>query len=147
MTLWPLLVYAVAVVLLVAAMVGVSYLLGERHKDRETDIPYESGVKSTGTANLRLTTRFYLVALLFVLFDLEAVFIFAWAIAVEPAGWQGYAAMLVFVALLTVGLIYEWRQGALDWGVTFRARLRAQAARVSSQNKESADAVVAQREE
>ena len=82
---------------------------------------------------MRLSTKFYLVALLFVLFDLEAVFIFAWAIAVPELGWSGYYGLLVFVALLVVGLIYEWRQGALDWGHTLKATLRAKAARLSSQ--------------
>ena len=82
---------------------------------------------------MRLSTKFYLVALIFVLFDLEAVFIFAWAIAVPELGWTGYYGMLVFVGLLVVGLVYEWRQGALDWGRSLQATLRAKAARLSSQ--------------
>ena len=133
MTLWPLAVYFGIVLFLVVSIIAVSYVLGERHQDRATGEPYESGIVSTGSARVRLSTKFYLVGLLFVLFDLEAVFIFAWAIAVTEVGWPGYIGLLVFVALLVVGLIYEWRQGALDWGRTLRATLRARAARLSSQ--------------
>ena len=133
MTLWPLAAYVGFVLILVAGVLIVSYLLGERHQDRATGEPYESGIVSTGSARVRLSTKFYLVALLFVLFDLEAVFIFAWAVAVTEVGWAGYYGLLVFVALLVVGLIYEWRQGALDWGRTLKAALRARAAKLSSQ--------------
>ncbi len=133
MILWPLLVYVGFVLFLVASVVVLSAVLGERHQDRATGEPYESGILSTGSARVRLSTKFYLVALLFVLFDLEAVFIFAWAIAVPELGWVGYYGLLVFVGLLVVGLVYEWRQGALDWGRTPKADLRARAARLSSQ--------------
>jgi len=133
MTLWPLAAYVGFVLILVAGVLIVSYLLGERHQDRATGEPYESGIVSTGSARVRLSTKFYLVALLFVLFDLEAVFIFAWAVAVTEVGWAGYYGLLVFAALLVVGLIYEWRQGALDWGRTLKAALRARAAKLSSQ--------------
>ncbi len=133
MTLWPLALYVGFVLFLVAAVVMLSAVLGERHKDRATGEPYESGILSTGSARVRLSTKFYLVAILFVLFDLEAVFIFAWAIAVPELGWEGYYGLLVFVGLLVVGLVYEWRQGGLDWGRTLKATLRARAARLSSQ--------------
>ncbi len=132
MTLWPLAVYAGAVLLMVGALLVVSYLLGERHKGRAMGEPYESGIVSTGSARLRVSTKFYLVALLFVLFDLEAVFVFAWAIAATEVGWSGYWGLLVFVGLLVVGLVYEWRQGALDWGKSPAAIARARAARLSS---------------
>ena len=133
MTLWPLAAYIGFVVILVGGVVVLSHFLGERHQGRATGEPYESGIVSTGSARVRLSTRFYLVALLFVLFDLEAVFIFAWAIAVPELGWAGYYGLLVFVALLVVGLVYEWRQGALDWGRSPKATQRARAARLSSQ--------------
>ncbi len=133
MNLWPLAAYVGFVLFLVASVIVVSYLLGERHQGRATGEPYESGIVSTGSARVRLSSKFYLVAILFVLFDLEAVFIFAWAIAVPELGWGGYYGLLVFVALLVVGLVYEWRQGALDWGRTLKATLRARAARLSSQ--------------
>ncbi|MBD3381939.1 MAG: NADH-quinone oxidoreductase subunit A [candidate division Zixibacteria bacterium] len=96
-------------------MYGLSYLLGERHRDRETDLPYESGIKTTGSARIRFSAKFYLVAMLFVIFDLEVVFIFAWAIGARELGWPGYWGLIMFIAILVVGLIYEWRMGAIDW--------------------------------
>jgi NADH-quinone oxidoreductase subunit A len=113
--LWPLAVYFAAVVVLVAGMIGLSYVLGEHHKDRATGEPYESGIVSTGSARVRLSAKFFLVAMFFVVFDLEAVFIFAWAIAGRELGWPGYWSLLVFVLLLAAALVYLWRVGALDW--------------------------------
>jgi len=98
-------------------MLGLSSLLGQRHQDRETGVPYEAGVAPTGSARLRFAARFYLVAIFFVLFDLEAVFIFAWAIAARSLGWSGYLGVLIFIGVLVATLLYEWRLGALDeWG-------------------------------
>ncbi|MBP1649665.1 MAG: NADH:ubiquinone oxidoreductase subunit [Bacteroidetes bacterium] len=111
----PLLFYTVGVLLIVGAMYGLSYIIGERHKGLATGVPYESGIKVTGSARVRFPSRFYLVAMLFVLFDLEVVFIFAWAVAARESGWPGYWVLLGFVAILVVGLVYEWRMGALDW--------------------------------
>jgi NADH-quinone oxidoreductase subunit A len=111
----PLLFYTVGVFLIVGAMYGLSFIIGERHKDLATGAPYESGIKVTGSARTRFPARFYLVAMLFVLFDLEVVFIFAWAVAARESGWMGYWVLLGFVVILVVGLIYEWRMGALDW--------------------------------
>jgi NADH-quinone oxidoreductase subunit A len=119
---WPLGVYFACVVAVVAVMVGASYLLGQRHQDRATGEPYESGIVSEGTARLRLTAQFYLMAMLFVIFDLEAVFIFAWAVAVRELGWTGYIVISVFIALLLVALLYLWRVGALSWGPAGRAQ-------------------------
>ena len=116
--LWPLVVYFAAVLVVVAGMLGLSYVLGQRHADRATGEPYESGIVSTGSARLRLYARFYLVAVFFVIFDLEAVFLFAWAIALREVGWAGYAEILVFTGVLVAALIYLWRLGALDWGPT-----------------------------
>ncbi len=111
----PLLFYTVGVLLIVGAMYGLSFVIGEHHKDLATGAPYESGIKVTGSARVRFPARFYLVAMLFVLFDLEVVFIFAWAIAARESGWPGYWVLLGFVVILVAGLIYEWRMGALDW--------------------------------
>jgi len=113
--LWPLALYATLVVVVVSAMLGLSYVLGERHKDRATDDPYESGVVSTGSARVKLSVKYYLVAVFFVIFDLEAAFIFAWAVAFRTLGWAGYAEIIVFIIVLLVGLIYIWRNGAFDW--------------------------------
>src|SRR6266511_244984 len=119
-TLWPLAVYFTAVILLVAGMLALSYLLGQRHYERATGEPYESGVVSTGSARLRFSAKFYLIAMLFVIFDLEAVFIFAWAVAFRELGWVGYLAALFFIGVLLASLIYEWRIGALEWRVERR---------------------------
>ena len=113
--LWPLAVYAAAVLLLVSGMIGLSYLLGERHREPATGDPYESGILSTGSAEVRLSVSFYLVAMFFVIFDVEAVYLFAWAVAARELGWSGYAEVLVFTALLIAALAYLWRLGALDW--------------------------------
>jgi NADH-quinone oxidoreductase subunit A len=101
---------------MVAGMLALSYLLGQRHRERATGEPYESGIVSTGSARLRFSAKFYLIAMLFVIFDLEAVFIFAWAVAFRELGWAGYLGALVFIGVLVAALIYEWRVGALDWG-------------------------------
>ena len=115
MDLWPLAVYLGIVVALVVAMLGLSYVLGQRHRDRATDSPYESGIVSEGSARVRLPAKFYLLAMFFVIFDLEAVFLFAWAVAVREAGWLGYAEVLLFVMVLLATLAYLWRVGGLDW--------------------------------
>jgi len=114
--LWPLLLYFGAVIVVVGGMLGLSYILGQRHQDQATGEPYESGIISTGSARLRLSAKFYLVAMLFVIFDLEVVFIVAWAIAFRQVGWAGYIGAVVFIGILMAALIYEWRLGALDWG-------------------------------
>ena len=115
-SIWPLVVYTGAVIVLVAGMMGVSYVLGQRHQERETGDPYEGGIVSTGSARVRLSVKFYLVAMFFVIFDLEAVFLFAWAVAARELGWAGYIEALVFVGILVAALVYLWRSGALDWG-------------------------------
>ena len=115
MDLWPLAVYAAIVGMLVVAMLGLSYVLGQRHQDRATGSPYESGILSQGSARVRYPVQFYLIAMFFVIFDLEAVFIFAWAIAVRETGWRGYAEVLLFIIVLLATLAYLWRVGALDW--------------------------------
>ncbi len=117
---WPLLVYAVVVFVLVAAILGLSYILGQRHRERATGEPYESGIVSTGSARLRMDVRFYLVAVFFVVFDLEAAFLFVWAVALRDIGWPGYVEGLIFIAILFAALVYLWRLGALDWGTNRR---------------------------
>ncbi len=120
--LWPLAVYFFAVVALVAVMITLSYFLGERHREKQTAEPYESGIVSTGTARVRFDVKFYLIAMFFVIFDLEAVFVFAWAVSVRQSGWTGYVEMLVFIGILASALIYLWRIGALEWGSFIKSR-------------------------
>ena len=115
MNLWPLAVYVAIVGVLVVAMLSLSFVLGQRHQDRATGSPYESGILSEGSARVRFSAKFYLVAMFFVIFDLEAVFLFAWAVAVRETGWTGYAEVLLFIMVLFVTLAYLWRVGALDW--------------------------------
>ncbi len=114
--LWPLLVYGAIVLSLVGLILGLSYVLGQRHKERATGEPYEGGIISAGGARMRFSSQFYLVAMLFVIFDVEVVFILSWAIAFRELGWYGYAGVAVFVLMLVVVLVYEWRNGALDFG-------------------------------
>ncbi len=109
-------VYFFAVVALVAFMILLSSVLGERHRERATGEPYESGIVSTGTARVRFDVKFYLVAVFFVVFDLEAVFIFAWAVSIRELKWAGYVEILVFIGVLIAALVYLWRLGALEWG-------------------------------
>jgi NADH-quinone oxidoreductase subunit A len=125
LTLWPLALYFALVIVVAAGMLGISYVLGERHKERATGEPYESGILSTGSARIRLSAKFYLVAMFFVIFDLEAVFIFAWAIAWRELGWVGYIEVVVFIVILLAALVYLWRLGALDWGTTRRKPMRS----------------------
>ena len=121
---WPLLTYFVLVVVLVAAVLFVSYLLGQRHSEPATGDPYEGGIVSEGSARVRFSVRYYLVAMFFVVFDLEAVFLYAWAGAVRELGWAGYCEVVLFIGVLAAALIYLWRVGALDWSREPRSRVK-----------------------
>lgn len=122
-SLWPFLVYFLAVLLLVATMLLLSWLLGQQRSNRATNTPFESGVLPVGSAQLPISVEFYLIAIFFVIFDLEAVFIFAWAVAFFELGWYGYIAVAIFIAVLGVALVYELSTGALDWGIKSRKPL------------------------
>ena len=112
---WPLGLYFAEVAGVVAIMLGLSYLLGEKHQERDTGLPYEGGVASTGVRRRRVSIQFYQIALFFVIFDLETVFIFAWAVALRETGWAGLFTAGVFVGVLLIALFYLWRRGALEW--------------------------------
>jgi NADH-quinone oxidoreductase subunit A len=109
-------IYLAVVVVLVGLLMVVTHLSGERHNEKGTNDPYESGVTPTGSARLRFSADFYLVSMFFVIFDISAVFLFAWAVAVRDLGWSGYAAILVFMVETVAGLAYLWRMGAFAWG-------------------------------
>ena len=113
---WPFLIYALAVIILVSIMISLSWVLGERHKEKMTNEPYESGIPPTGDARLRFSSHFYLIAIFFVIFDLDAVFIMAWAISFREVGVAGYIGILVFIGILLSVLIYEIGIKALDFG-------------------------------
>jgi NADH-quinone oxidoreductase subunit A len=113
---WPLVAYSVSVIALVGIILLLSHMLGERHEDRATHEVYESGMIATGTSRLRFPSHFYMIAMFFVIFDLETAFVVAWAVAFKELGWAGYFAVLIFIVELAVLLFYIWRSGALDLG-------------------------------
>jgi NADH-quinone oxidoreductase subunit A len=113
---WQLGFYAALVVATLGGVLILSWLAGERHHERATNEPYESGMLPTGSTQLRLTPQYYLIALLFVIFDLETAYLAIWAVGVREAGWAGFAEASVFVGILAVAVLWLWRVGALDWG-------------------------------
>ncbi len=115
-TFWPLVLFGLFAIAIVAVMIGLSYLLGERHREHATDEPYESGIPATGDARLRFTSGFYIIAMFFVIFDLDAAFIILWAVSFRELGLPGYIGIVIFIGILLVLLIYELRIGALDFG-------------------------------
>jgi len=112
---WATGFFILAVLGLCAFMVGASSLLGGRSHGLSKSLPFESGIVGAGSARQRFSVKFYLVAMLFVIFDIEAVFLFAWAIVIRDVGWTGFWGAAVFIFILLAGLIYDSRSGALDW--------------------------------
>jgi len=115
-------VYAAIVLALIGLLLFLSTWLGDRRPNPEKLRPYESGIIPTGTARLRYPVPFYLVAIFFLIFDVEGAYILAWAVAAEPLGWQGWLQMSFFIVVLLIGLVYIWKKGALDWGPEARHR-------------------------
>jgi NADH-quinone oxidoreductase subunit A len=101
-----------------AIMVGSAYVLGARRRGPADPNPFESGILPIQDIHIRFPVQFYVIAMLFVIFDLEMVFVFAWAVAAKPAGWLGYGGLLTFLLLLLIALAYLWRGGALEWGTS-----------------------------
>ena len=106
--------------ILVGTVVGVvpqvlGYLLGPNRPDTQKNSPYECGFEAFEDARMKFDVRYYLVAILFILFDLEIAFLFPWAVALKDGGAVGFWSMMVFLAILVVGFVYEWKKGALDW--------------------------------
>lgn len=121
---WAVGLFVVAVIVLCAVMIGAASLLGGRSRGRSKSLPYESGILGTGSARQRFSVKFYLVAMLFVIFDIEAVFLFAWAVSVREVGWAGFWGAAVFIFILLAGLVYDSRVGALEWAPSARNRRR-----------------------
>lgn len=115
---WALGIYILAVFAIVGLMHALSWLLGGRNHGRAKTEPFESGVVSLGSARLRISAKFYLVAMFFVIFDLEAVFLYAWAVSVRQSGWPGFVEATIFIIVLLIALVYIWRLGGLDWAPT-----------------------------
>ncbi|WP_270836009.1 NADH-quinone oxidoreductase subunit A [Aeromonas sp. QDB30] len=108
-------VYVIGAICICLTMIGLAALLGGRAYGRAKNKPFESGVDSVGNARLRFSAKFYLVAMFFVIFDVEALYLFAWSVSVRESGWVGFIEATIFITLLLVGLLYLWRIGALDW--------------------------------
>ena len=112
---FPILVQAIAAMALAAGLLLVSYLLGKRVRNRVKDMPYESGMIPTGDARQRFSVKFYLVGMLFILFDIEAIFLYPWVVVFRELKMVAFVEMLVFVVLILSGFFYIWKKGALDW--------------------------------
>jgi NADH-quinone oxidoreductase subunit A len=120
----PLVIYFLSVLGLTGIVILLAWVIGGKIKRRPaTGEPFESGIVSVGNARIPITVEFYLIAMFFVIFDLETVFIFAWAVAFKELGWAGYVATVIFVFILVLALVYEWKSGALDWGIKTRKGL------------------------
>ncbi|HYJ78823.1 MAG TPA: NADH-quinone oxidoreductase subunit A [Longimicrobiaceae bacterium] len=96
-------------------MVVLSNKLSPGKQTRVKAAPYESGMTPLGSTRERFSVKFYVVAILFIVFDVETVFLLPWAVSLRQLGWGGFAAAMIFIAILTVGLVYEWKKGALEW--------------------------------
>ncbi len=118
----PFLVYLVAVLAVVGIMLGLSFFLGTRINRKYKNTPFESGIVSVGDAHFRTSVHFYLTAILFIIFDLEVVFLFAWAVSIRDTGWAGFIEVTIFILILVAALFYLWRIGALDWRTSTQRR-------------------------
>lgn len=119
---WSFAVYIFGIIFICAFMLAIPVLMGGRSIGRAKTEPFESGIVSVGGARLRLSAKFYLIAMFFVIFDIEALFLYAWSVSVRESGWPGFIEVLIFVLVLLVGLFYIWRIGALDWSSETRRR-------------------------
>lgn len=111
----PILVFIVLGLILGSVLLAAGALLGKHNPDAQKNAPYECGFPPFESAHIQFDVRFYLVAILFIIFDLETAFFFPWALALRKLGWFGLSAMLIFLGLLVIGFIYEWKRGALEW--------------------------------
>jgi NADH-quinone oxidoreductase subunit A len=118
---WPAIVYGAIVIVLVTAILVMSHLLGERHSAPLRNDPYESGIRPTGSARLRFGATYYLVAVFFLIFDIEVALIIAWAMSFREVGWVGYIGAALFILTLAVGLVYIWKMRGLDWSPDYKS--------------------------
>jgi NADH-quinone oxidoreductase subunit A len=114
-TYWPVLLQALIAMAVAAGMIGISYILGHKVRNRVKDMPYECGITPTGNARGRFSVKFYLVGMLFILFDIEAIFLYPWAVVYRELKMFAFFEMLLFIALVLAGFFYIWKKGALDW--------------------------------
>ena len=118
----PLLIHFLTAGLLATAIVALSWLVGFRKPTRAKMMPYESGMAPIGDARQRFSVKFYMVAILFILFDVEAVFLYPWAVILRDLKMFGFWEMLVYIGIVLVGFFYIWKKGVLDWGDPARQR-------------------------
>ncbi|MEX0980282.1 MAG: NADH-quinone oxidoreductase subunit A [Gemmatimonadota bacterium] len=111
----PILILFGVSLLNAVGMVAASHIVSPRRSTPQKDMPYESGMIPLGDTRHRVSVKFYMVAISFIIFDLEAVFLIPWAVEMRHLGWGGFVAMSIFVVVLTVGLVYEWKKGGLEW--------------------------------
>jgi len=114
-TYWPVLLQALIAMAVAAGMIGISYILGHKLRNRVKDMPYECGIVPTGDARQRFSVKFYLVGMLFILFDIEAIFLYPWAVVYRELKLFAFFEMLIFIVLVLAGFFYIWKKGALDW--------------------------------
>jgi NADH-quinone oxidoreductase subunit A len=119
---WSFGIYLWVIGWLCFLMLGISFFLGARNKGRAGKEPFESGIVTVGSARLRLSAKFYVVAMMFVLFDVEALFLYVWAVSVRETGWAGFIEITLFISVLLAGLVYLGKVGALDWAPEARRR-------------------------
>lgn len=112
---FPILLFILVGLAVGVVPVALGWLIGPNKPDSEKLSPYECGFEAFEDARMRFDVRYYLVAILFILFDLEIAFLFPWAVVLEEIGMFGFVAMVIFLAILVVGFIYEWKKGALEW--------------------------------
>src|SRR6267154_655094 len=129
-TWFPVLVQAVLAMVIAAALVTLSYVIGRKVKNKVKDMPYECGIAPTGDARHRFSVRFYLVAMLFILFDIEAIFLYPWAVIYKQLKMFAFLEMLVFVILILAGFFFIWKKGVLDWAHSEAAPRRPPAIRL-----------------
>lgn len=111
----PIIVLIVLATAVAGAAILAGHLFGPRRPSLRKSLPYESGMRPIGAGARRMPIRFYLVAVLFILFDIEVVFFLPWAVVFRQLGWFGFISMMIFILVLLVGFIYEWKEGALEW--------------------------------
>jgi NADH-quinone oxidoreductase subunit A len=133
-TFFPVLVQIALAAIIAAALVGLSFFLGKKVKDLVKDTPYECGMAPTGSARERFSVKFYLVGIVFILFDIEAIFLYPWAVVYRELKMFAFVEMFLFVVLIMSGFFYIWKKGALDWSADEPA-VREDLARQSAVNK------------
>jgi NADH-quinone oxidoreductase subunit A len=121
---FPVLVQTILAAAVAAGLIGAGLALGKRVRDAAKDTPYECGIPPTGSARERFSVKFYLVGMVFILFDIEAIFLYPWAVVFRQLKWFAFIEMLLFIALVLVGFFYLWKKGALDWSQEAMAEAR-----------------------